>query len=116
MKTFRKIFIAALFACAALCPSESKGQISLDSYYNIDWQFNIPVGNDFSNGASGWGMNFEGGYYVTQNIAVGVILLILVFLGIFSSFCLVLCSETKITLGDFFPNFALKLLRKIFIV
>ena len=55
-------------------PSKGKAQVSLDSYYNIDWQFNIPVGNDFSKGASGWGMNFEGGYYVTPQIALGAFL------------------------------------------
>ena len=57
---------------AIVCiPSKSKAQISLDSYFNVDWQFNVPLGNNFSNGASGWGMNFEGGYYVTSDIAVG---------------------------------------------
>ena len=55
-------------------PSKGKAQVSLDSYYNIDWQFNIPVGTDFSKGASGWGMNFEGGYYVTPQIALGAFL------------------------------------------
>lgn len=64
--------MCAVLLSATMCmPSESKAQISLDSYYNIDWQFNIPLGNDFSNVASGWGMNFEGGYYLTRNIAVG---------------------------------------------
>lgn len=56
---------------AALCPTQSKAQVSLNSYFNVDWQFNIPLGNDFSNDASGWGMNFEGGYYIMQNFAVG---------------------------------------------
>ena len=48
---------------AALYPSDTKAQVSLNSYFNVDWQFNIPLGNNFSDGASGWGMNFEGGYY-----------------------------------------------------
>lgn len=74
MKTINKIFGIVLFACILAIPSKSKAQISLDSYYNIDWQFNIPLGNNFSDGASGWGMNFEGGYYVTQDIAVGAFL------------------------------------------
>lgn len=74
MKTISKLFCIALFACVLAVPSRGKAQISLDSYYNIDWQFNIPLGNDFSNGASGWGMNFEGGYYVTPQIAVGAFL------------------------------------------
>ena len=60
-----------MLLAASLYPSTGKAQISLDSYFNVDWQFNIPIGNDFSNGASGWGMNLEGGYYVTQEIAIG---------------------------------------------
>jgi hypothetical protein len=71
MKTIQRLFYAVLFAAAAMMPGNSKAQISLDSYYNIDWQFNVPLGNKFSNVASGWGMNFEGGYYVTNDIAVG---------------------------------------------
>ena len=71
MKTIQRLFYAALFAAAAMMPGNSKAQISLDSYYNIDWQFNVPLGTKFSNVASGWGMNFEGGYYVTNDIAVG---------------------------------------------
>ena len=71
MKTLRKLCCIALFLAAAGTPFVGKAQISLDSYFNVDWQFNIPVSNSFSNGASGWGMNFEGGYYVTQDIAVG---------------------------------------------
>ena len=55
-------------------PSKGKAQVSLDSYYNIDWQFNIPLGNDFANDVSGWGMNFEGGYSVTPQIALGAFL------------------------------------------
>jgi hypothetical protein len=56
---------------AAFSPSKAVAQVSLNSYFNVDWQFNIPLGNSFSNDASGWGMNFEGGYYVTQDIALG---------------------------------------------
>ena len=74
MKTIGRLFYIVLFASLLVLPSKSKAQISLDSYYNIDWQFNIPLGNNFSDGASGWGMNFEGGYYVTQDIAVGAFL------------------------------------------
>ena len=71
MKSIRRLcYIALLFAVMGI-PTKGKAQMSLDSYFNVDWQFNIPVDNSFSNGASGWGMNFEGGYYVTQDIAVG---------------------------------------------
>ena len=71
MKSLRHLFYISLFAMTLLTPSTGKAQISLDSYYNIDWQFNIPIDNSFSNKASGWGMNFEGGYYVHRNIAIG---------------------------------------------
>ncbi len=66
---FKILFIAA--TALLLCPVNTKAQISLDSYYNIDWQFNIPINNRFSNVSSGWGMNFEGGYYITSDIAIG---------------------------------------------
>lgn len=57
---------------AAICtPSVSKAQLSLNSYFNVDWQFNIPLSNNFSNTASGWGMNFEGGYYINPDVALG---------------------------------------------
>lgn len=71
MKSVRNFLYTALFLVVATFPLQGKAQISLDSYYNIDWQLNMPVGNNFSNDISGWGMNFEGGYYVTQDIAVG---------------------------------------------
>lgn len=71
MKSVRNFLYTALFLVVATVPLQGKAQISLDSYYNIDWQLNMPVGNNFSNDISGWGMNFEGGYYVTQDIAVG---------------------------------------------
>ncbi|MBQ2367619.1 MAG: hypothetical protein II296_04790, partial [Bacteroidaceae bacterium] len=57
MKTIRKILLAAMLLVAALYPSDTKAQVSLNSYFNVDWQFNIPLGNNFSDGASGWGMN-----------------------------------------------------------
>ena len=71
MKSLRHLFYISLLVMTLLAPSTGKAQISLDSYYNIGWQFNIPIDNSFSNKASGWGMNFEGGYYVHRNIAIG---------------------------------------------
>ena len=71
MRTLRYILLASVMLVAAFSPSKSVAQVSLNSYFNVDWQFNIPLGNSFSNDASGWGMNFEGGYYVTQDIALG---------------------------------------------
>ena len=74
MKRIRNFICAVLFVAAAIMPTIGKAQISLNTYYNIDWLFNIPLGNNFSNVASGWGMNYEGGYYVTPDIAVGAFL------------------------------------------
>ncbi len=65
---------AAVLAIAALACLPMKAQVSQDAYYNIDWQFNIPLGNNFSNHASGWGMNFEMGYYITPELALGAFL------------------------------------------
>lgn len=70
-RVVRNIICAVMLITAMGLPSEGKSQVSLDTYFNVDWQFNIPLGNNFSNGASGWGMNFEGGYYVTNDIALG---------------------------------------------
>ncbi len=72
MRRLKKIFAAIALLLMLAIPA--KAQISLDSYYNIDWQFNIPLKNNFADVASGWGMNFEGGYYVTDGIAVGAFL------------------------------------------
>ena len=71
MKSLRILYCTALLFALAVVPLKSKAQISLDSYFNVDWQLNIPLGNKFAKDVSGWGMNFEGGYYVTTNIAVG---------------------------------------------
>lgn len=40
-------------------------------YFNIDWQIAIPMSNDFADRTSGWGMNFEGGYFLTPTFAMG---------------------------------------------
>ena len=72
MKTFKKhtLHMAVAVALCAGFTLPAKSQVSLDAYYNVDWQFNIPS-NSYVDKASGWGMNFEGGYYVTDDIAVG---------------------------------------------
>lgn len=67
----RAVALTVVVAIATIYSLPTKAQISEDAYYNIDWQLNIPLGNNFSNHASGWGMNFEGGYYVTPSLAIG---------------------------------------------
>ncbi|MBE6293820.1 MAG: porin family protein [Bacteroidales bacterium] len=71
MKAIKKIICTIMLIAAVCTPSVSKAQLSLNSYFNVDWQFNIPLSNNFSNTASGWGMNFEGGYYINPDVALG---------------------------------------------
>lgn len=52
----------------------ASAQLSDRGFANIDWQINSPLGNDFANKTSGWGMNFDGGYFVTDNIGIGLFL------------------------------------------
>lgn len=68
LKPFKTIALS-IFAMILALPSYA--QTSDAFYSNIDWQFNFPISNDFANKASGWGMNFEGGYYLTENFAIG---------------------------------------------
>ena len=65
--TSRMAVATALFIGLSL-PTYS--QVSVDAYYNIDWQFNIPS-NKYVDKASGWGMNFDAGWYITPDIAIG---------------------------------------------
>lgn len=70
MKTTK--YLAAVLTVAALAafrPAEA--QIIPDTYINVDWQLNVPVGSSFADKTTGWGMNFEGGYFVTPEFSVG---------------------------------------------
>lgn len=72
MKTkrfYRMLAGAALSLFALTTPAQ--GQISPDTYFNVDWQINLPLGNKFAGNGSGWGANFEGGYYLTPGFALG---------------------------------------------
>ena len=70
MKTIKylSIRVLAITALALVFAMPAKAQLTDNGYANIDWQFNFP------DKASGWGMSFEGGYYVTPNIALGAFL------------------------------------------
>lgn len=76
MKTTKHISLKALaiVAIATMFALPSRAQTSDTFYSNIDWQFNFPIRNDFTEKGSGWGMNFEGGYYLTENLAIGAFL------------------------------------------
>ena len=72
MNTFTKHMLRAALCLATLCIGRSaSAQLLPDSYFNIDWQVNMPLGKSFADKTSGWGMNFEGGYFVTPEVAVG---------------------------------------------
>lgn len=69
MKLLRTISaLAALLLCTSL---PLRAQVLQNTYFTIDWQTSIPVGTSFADKASGWGMNFEGGYYILPQLAVG---------------------------------------------
>ena len=79
MKTLNFIKSLALsVAITAICtivPATVHAQQDYKPYFaNANWQFNAPFGNDFTNRASGWGMNFEGGYFVTPKLGLGLFL------------------------------------------
>lgn len=73
MKTRKNIYfkVVALAAIAIAFAMPAKAQLSDNGYANIDWQFNAPLSNHFADKASGWGMNFEGGYYVLPDLSIG---------------------------------------------
>ena len=73
MKTMKhiRLKISAFVAIAIVCILPGHAQTSENFYSNIDWQFNFPISNSFAQRGSGWGMNFEGGYYLTENLAIG---------------------------------------------
>lgn len=74
MKTINKIGVGAILAITLLTCTNATAQEYQPYYINADWQFNAPLTSDFTKRASGWGMNFEGGYYVTPNIGLGAFL------------------------------------------
>ena len=71
MKAMNINRIIALCALVLL-PAAGMAQNEKRGFANVDWQFNIPLSNGFSDKASGWGMNIEGGYYFENNIGIGL--------------------------------------------
>ena len=64
----------AVVALALVFAMPAKAQLTDKGYANIDWQYNFPLSNNFADKSSGWGMNFEGGYFVSSNFAIGAFL------------------------------------------
>ena len=65
----RKALLLAVAAVTFALPG--RAQLIQITYLNVDWQVTVPLGSAFADKASGWGMNFEGGYFVTPEITVG---------------------------------------------
>lgn len=80
MKTLKDIKLLvlsiAVISVAFIAPCEAQAQRpDFKPYYaNANWQFNAPFNNDFTNRASGWGANFEGGMFFTPRVGVGLFL------------------------------------------
>ncbi len=76
MKTIKYISsrVLAIIALALVFTLPANAQLSDNGYASIDWKFNAPMGNHFANKASGWGMNFSGGYFFSDNIGLGLFL------------------------------------------
>ncbi len=67
--TYFKAFAFCAVICAATLPAQA--QVAPNTYMNIDWQLGMPLGSSLADEVSGWGMNFESGYFVSPAITVG---------------------------------------------
>lgn len=70
-KLFRKV---AIVACAlSFFTVQAHAQWNSEKlHFTVDWQMNAPLGTDFAEKISGWGMNFEAAYEVLPRWEVGV--------------------------------------------
>jgi len=75
MKTIKfilgKRYMLFLIVSALFCLKGYSQSFPDRVHFNMDWQMNIPVGTDFANKISGWGMNFEGNYALTPHWDLG---------------------------------------------
>lgn len=71
MKNIFKVIVATVLFIVIALPQTSNAQVFKPTYFNIDWQFNGTLEN-YADTPSGWGMSFEGGYYATSKLAVGL--------------------------------------------
>lgn len=67
----KKRFVLFLMASALFCLKGYSQDFADRVNFNVDWQINAPVGTDFANKISGWGMNLEGNYALTPHWALG---------------------------------------------
>ena len=68
-------YIAGALLLSIICGVKGSAQdIAEQLHFNVDWQMNAPIGTDFADKISGWGMNFEAGYYITPHWSLGAFL------------------------------------------
>lgn len=76
MKTIQTIYMKGVLLGAAILflALPVKAQMTDNGYANVDWQYNFPLSNHFTDKSSGWGMNLEGGYFLTDHCSLGLFL------------------------------------------
>ena len=63
--SWRALGLASLLLVLSVFGFQGRAQHLPDElHFNLDWQVNAPIGTDFANHLSGWGMSFEFGYEV----------------------------------------------------
>lgn len=71
MKTIKfipkKKYILAFMILGLFYFSSYAQDISDRLHFNVDWQMNAPLNTNFADKISGWGMNLEGGYFLTPH-------------------------------------------------
>ncbi len=97
MKTAKLIRTLALCALMLGTALPGKAQLFPKTYMNVDWQVGMPVDQSFADKTSGWGMNFEGGYFVTPAITVGAFISYQTFLEEIPRQTLLLNNSTSMT-------------------
>ena len=70
--SWRALGLASLLLVLSVFGFQGRAQHLPDElHFNLDWQVNAPIGTDFANHLSGWGMSFEFGYEVAGPWSLG---------------------------------------------
>ena len=70
--SWRALRLASLLIVLSVFGFQGRAQHLPDElHFNFDWQVNAPIGTDFADQLSGWGMSFEFGYEVAGPWSVG---------------------------------------------
>ena len=70
----KKIIYSGLMmaCCLGIAVKGEARSFADDLSFSLDWQMNAPIGTDFANQISGWGMNLDAGYEITPEWTAGV--------------------------------------------